>query len=215
MRVLFTTTGSAGHLGPLLPFADAVRDAGGDVLIATRESSAERAAATAHEVWPFADAPATLRNAVMSSIRGMQGDDANLRMATDVFGGIDARAALPGLREALEAWRPDVLVSEPSEFAGRVVAAEAGLPLVTVAITQFVIEHRMREATGLAARRLIAQSRFAAPRAAEPRFTLMPPLLEDPALPGPPDVRRFRERDGAHRLRCRTGGTAPAGRSST
>ena len=36
MRVMFTTTGSAGHLGPLVPFADAVRRSGDEVLIATR-----------------------------------------------------------------------------------------------------------------------------------------------------------------------------------
>ena len=41
MRVLITTTGSAGHLGPLIPFADAIRDAGGEVLVATRASTAD------------------------------------------------------------------------------------------------------------------------------------------------------------------------------
>ena len=44
MRVLVTTTGSAGHLGPLIPFADAVRDAGGEVLVATRDSTAAQVA---------------------------------------------------------------------------------------------------------------------------------------------------------------------------
>src|SRR5687767_12599418 len=118
MRVMFTTTGSAGHLGPLVPFADAVRRAGGDVLIATRESSAAHARATGFDVWAFADAPATLRRATMESLRGLPVQEANARMASDVFGGMDARAALPGLLEACATWRPDVLVSEPSEFAG-------------------------------------------------------------------------------------------------
>ncbi len=39
MRVLVTTTGSAGHLGPLIPFSDAVRDACGEVIVATRDAA--------------------------------------------------------------------------------------------------------------------------------------------------------------------------------
>ena len=79
MRVLFTTTGSAGHLGPLVPFADAVRRAGGDVLIATRESSAEHARATGFDVWPFADAPARSAARRMASTRALPLEEANAR----------------------------------------------------------------------------------------------------------------------------------------
>ena len=37
MRVLFTTRGSAGHLGPLVPYAAACRSAGHDVLVAAQD----------------------------------------------------------------------------------------------------------------------------------------------------------------------------------
>jgi UDP:flavonoid glycosyltransferase YjiC (YdhE family) len=37
MRVLFTTRGSAGHLGPLVPYATACRRAGHDVLVAAQD----------------------------------------------------------------------------------------------------------------------------------------------------------------------------------
>ena len=50
MRVLVTTSGSAGHLGPLIPFAGAVRDAGGEVLISTRDSMATQVAAAGFDV---------------------------------------------------------------------------------------------------------------------------------------------------------------------
>ena len=123
MRVMFTTTGSAGHLGPLVPFADAVRRAGGEVLLATRGTSAEPARAAGFDVWPFPDAPAAERNAVMASLRGLTAAEANVRMLHDVFGGMDARAALPGVLSAIDALRPHVIVSEGTEMAGPVAGA--------------------------------------------------------------------------------------------
>jgi UDP:flavonoid glycosyltransferase YjiC (YdhE family) len=197
MRVMFTTTGSAGHLGPLVPFADAVRRAGGDVLVATRDSSAAQARAAGFDVWAFADAPAESRSAIMASVRELPLEDANARLVSDVFGGIDARAALPGVLAACATWRPDVVVSEPSEFAGRLAGAHRGLPVVTVAITQFAVEQQMRAAMDDALRRLRRAHGIAGPNGAgSARFTLMPPLLENQALPGPPSIQRFREPDG-------------------
>ena len=194
---MFTTTGSAGHLGPLVPFADAVRRAGGEVLIATRESSAAQARAAGFDVWAFADAPAEQRNAALAAVRGLPVQEANARMAGDVFGGMDARAALPGLLDACATWRPDVLVSEPSEFAGRAVGPHLGLPTAIVAITQYAVERHLEAHVDAALRRLRREHGLAAADGAgSARFTLMPPLLEDPALPGPPDVQRFREPDG-------------------
>ena len=106
MRVLFTTTGSAGHLGPLVPFADAVRRAGGDVLVATRGSSAQQARAAGFAVWAFADAPAELRSAALAEVRDLPLDVAHPRLVTEVFGGMDARAALPDVLDACASWRP-------------------------------------------------------------------------------------------------------------
>jgi UDP:flavonoid glycosyltransferase YjiC (YdhE family) len=198
MRVLFTTTGSAGHLGPLVPFADAVRRTGGEVLIATRGSSAGQARAAGFDVWPFADAPAEARNAVLASMRGLRVEEANARALHELFGGLDARAALPGVLEACATWRPDVVVSEPSEFAGRLAAEHRGLPAVSVSITQFAVEQRMRAGIEEVLERLRGEFGLAAPNGAgSAHFTLMPPLLEDPAMPGLATTRRYREADGS------------------
>ncbi len=150
MRILFTTTGSAGHLGPLLPFAGAVRRAGGDVLLATRASSADQARATGHDVRAFADAPAERRAGVMASLRGLPaGRGETPARPPSLFGGIDARRRDPGEPPACDAWRPgDVIVSEPSEFAGRAVGRARGVPAVTVGITQYAVEHRFEQVDG-------------------------------------------------------------------
>jgi UDP:flavonoid glycosyltransferase YjiC (YdhE family) len=196
MRVLFTTTGSAGHLGPLMPFADAIRRAGGEVLVATRESSAEQARAAGYAVWPFAEAPQDQRRAAMASLSELPVEDANAR-ALEVFGGMDARAALPGVLDACAAWRPDVMISEPSEFAGRVAGPHLALPTVTVSITQYAVEHRYRQGTEEVLGRLRTDHRLNRSDAAVANFTLLPPLLEDQAMPGPPGMLRFREPDAS------------------
>jgi UDP:flavonoid glycosyltransferase YjiC (YdhE family) len=201
MRVLITTTGSDGHFGPLIPFAEAIRDAGDSVIVATRESSAERVRAAGYEVWPFADAPAEERAAVFAAIRDLPIDDANLRAGTEVFAGLDVRAALPGVLDACAVWRPHVVLAEVAEFAGLLAGAHLGIPVVTAAISLASTEQRVMDAI-LRALAEVREERgldAGAPPAAH--FTLAPPLLEHPDAPGPEHVQRFRERDGATRAR--------------
>jgi UDP:flavonoid glycosyltransferase YjiC (YdhE family) len=194
VRVLVTTTGSAGHLGPLIPFAEALIDAGDEVLVATRASSAERVRAAGLDVWTVADALPGERDAIFASLNGAPRDEAN-RVAARVFVDIDARAALPGVLDACERWQPDVVLTEASEFAGTLAAAHHGLPLATVALSQYAIEHRVAATARAALGELRAAFGLRAPRDQAARFTLMPALLEDPALLGPAGVMRFRERD--------------------
>jgi hypothetical protein len=53
-------------------------------------------------------APAGLRDAGFASVRELPLDEANARVLSEVFGGMDARAALPGVLDACTAFRPDV-----------------------------------------------------------------------------------------------------------
>jgi UDP:flavonoid glycosyltransferase YjiC (YdhE family) len=195
MRVLITTTGSDGHFGPLIPFAAAIRAAGDSVIVATRESSADRVRGAGYEVWPFADAPAEQRSAILASIRDLPSDEANLRAATEVFAGIDARAALPGVLDVCAAWRPHVVLAEVAEFAGSLAGTHLGLPVVTVGISLASTEHRVMDAVNRALDELRTERGLEAGAPPAAHFTLAPPLLEDPAASGPQHVRRFRERD--------------------
>ncbi|MDA0169628.1 glycosyltransferase [Solirubrobacter taibaiensis] len=195
MRILVTTTGSAGHLTPLIPFLDAIRAAGGEVLVASRVSALHRIRAAGYDAWPLAEAPDAERSAVFASSRGLPPAQANAR-ALEVFAGLDAAAALPGLLDAIRDWRPDLILSEASEFAGRLVGAHHELPCVIVAITQYAVEHELRDATDAALTRLRDDHGLRArDDRAETRFTLLPPRLEHPAHPGPSGTHRFREHD--------------------
>lgn len=61
-------------------------------------------------------------------------EEANATVVREVFGRIDAQAALPALTAAVEAWRPDVIVREPAELASLAVAEQARIPHVQLAI---------------------------------------------------------------------------------
>lgn len=113
MRVLFTTVGLPGHFFPLVPLAWACRAAGHDVLVAAPAEFVPTAVRAGLPVcpWPV-------------------GDLATVPEDSDLAGTFAwaAGRALPGARSLVDGWRPDLVVSERAEFAGRVAAAGAGVP---------------------------------------------------------------------------------------
>ncbi|AKZ58652.1 putative glycosyltransferase [Streptomyces ambofaciens ATCC 23877] len=130
MRALFTTAPLAGHLLPLVPIAWALRAAGHEVLVATREDFV----------------PVALRSGLPSASCGPPAADlagaaeagalARPRGAAEARGVLSgalarvARGSLAGVRRLADAWRPDLIVSERAEFAGPLVAAALGVPWV-------------------------------------------------------------------------------------
>src|SRR4051795_8150899 len=107
MRVLFTTTGGAGHVGPLLPFVRALRAAGHEILVTVRRSNAATVVAAGLPVRDVDDAPPEPRAAVFAQVWGLSTDRANALVVGEVFAGLDAPAALPGIQAAIEDWRPE------------------------------------------------------------------------------------------------------------
>src|SRR5204862_8049677 len=74
------------------------------------------------------------RGAVAGSLPTLSIEEANRPLIADIFGRLDAQAALPGITRTVEEWRPDVVVREPCELASLVAAERAGVPQVQVAI---------------------------------------------------------------------------------
>jgi UDP:flavonoid glycosyltransferase YjiC (YdhE family) len=170
MRVLFTTRGSAGHLGPLVPYARACRSAGHEVLVAAQDRFEVNVARTG---LPFAALGAPRDEdwmPLLPSFAAMRLEEGHARMVADFFGELDVRAMLPGLRALAGDWRPDLVVHDVWEFAARVAAGERGIPVARVGL-------------GVAALDEPAEG---------PYLTSMPAALEDPAVPLPPRTLRFR-----------------------
>jgi glycosyltransferase len=134
MRVLFSTTAGSGHFGPLIPFAKACSDAGHMVKVAAPTSFATDVWRAGLDHAPFDDVPPDVMGPVFARLPKMSFELANATVMGEIFGRLDAQAALPGVAEIVDAWKPDVVVREPCEFASLVAAERAGIPQVQVAI---------------------------------------------------------------------------------
>jgi hypothetical protein len=132
VRILFTANPLVGHVYPMFPLMDAARAAGHEVVLATGADlvpEARRRGFPAWTVGPTAGemfAEQARANAVPAT-----SEEARLRRdAVHLF-------ARPGVRRARDmaapatAWRPDIVISEITEPAGREIAAVTGALHVT------------------------------------------------------------------------------------
>jgi UDP:flavonoid glycosyltransferase YjiC (YdhE family) len=170
MRVLFTTRGSAGHLGPLVPYATACRSAGHDVLVAAQDRFEANVSRTGLPFAPLGAPPDEEWMPLLPEFARMRLDEGHDRMLAEFFGGLDVRAMLPGLRALAGEWRPDLIVRDSWEYTSPLVAEEHGIPIARVGL-------------GVAAMQDESE---------EPYLTSIPLSLEDPAVPLPPNTLRFR-----------------------
>ena len=134
MRLLAATTANDGHAGPLLTFVRACAAAGHEVAVAAPASYADRLAPSGFTHMPFADAPPELIGPIMARLPELGFEQANATVVREVFGRIDAQAALPGVADAIAVWRPDLVLREPAELGSLAAAVAAGTPLARVSI---------------------------------------------------------------------------------
>src|SRR3712207_5471563 len=123
MRVLFTCQALSGHFLPLTPIARALAEAGHDV--AYGAAATFRSAVEAHGfrwlragVWTDDPGVAGLRARNLE----MRGFAQQQFIYEHIFGGETARRAVPDLLALADAWCPDLIVHESSEFGGVVAA---------------------------------------------------------------------------------------------
>ena len=134
MRVLFSTTAGSGHFGPLIPFARACGDAGHEVKVGAPSSFAAAVVGAGLEHAPFADVPPEIIGPIFGRLPDVSFEEANETVLAEIFGRLDAQAALPALTEIIDVWQPDIVVREPCEFGSLVAAERAGVLQVQVAI---------------------------------------------------------------------------------
>lgn len=132
--MLFTSTAGAGHFGPMEPVAQACVRRGHDVLVTAPDSFADHVQRSGLSFHPFPDVPSEQMGAVFARLPTLSTDEANRLVVGEIFGRLDAQAALPAMLELVGQWRPDVVVRDPAEFASLVAAARFGVPQAQVAI---------------------------------------------------------------------------------
>ena len=138
LRVLIASTPGAGHIGPLMPLALALRAAGHDVHWAIASTGGDAVTAMGFE-WSPAGVPAsarrTLAEAELPGIMALP----PARRRGPLFAALFARAAAPIMRRDLapifDRVRPDVVVRETGELAAVPLTLARDTALVTVAFS--------------------------------------------------------------------------------
>jgi UDP:flavonoid glycosyltransferase YjiC (YdhE family) len=129
MRIIFATGQGGGHFQPLVPFARAAAHAGHDVLVAAPGSArgmVERAGFAFYalgEPWDRAER--------WAPVFGPDAPGAE-HVIQELFIGLDAYAALPGMLALVHNHEPDLIVRETTEFSSTIAAAHFKVPVVAV-----------------------------------------------------------------------------------
>ena len=98
----------------------------------------------------------------------MTAEDVVETAVSKIFVGLNAPAALPGLRTIIRSWKPDLIVRESMEFGASVAAAEAGIPTARVASTNSQAEAQAVSLGHPTARRHPSRGRARTRRRSEP-----------------------------------------------
>jgi UDP:flavonoid glycosyltransferase YjiC (YdhE family) len=199
-----TSNRGAGHIGPLLPFANAFLRAGDEVLLAAPAGARDTVVAAGVPFLPLPDPPQDQLDPIFASLPGLSHEEQGVRVMREVFADIDARSSLPGILRAVSEHGPDLLLREPTEYAGLLAAERLGVRHGRIGIMAHATEtwgvpvvapvlDRHRRRLGL--RRDPHGERIHA----SPYLTVIPEAMEDPDDLGPAHALRFRERDPAPR----------------
>jgi len=195
----------------MVPFATACRDAGHEVKVAAPESFANAVAATGLDHAPFADVAPEVLGSIFGRLPELSREEANSIVIGDVFGRLDAQAALPGLTGIIGAWRPDVVVRELCELGSLVAARKAGIPQVEVAIglaaaaaaTLPILAAPLAELDAIAG---VAKGTASRAAASVPVLSCVPATLDGDDPTGGGRIKRFRD----HSLTAGPGSLPPA-----
>ncbi len=131
MRVLFTTQPGSGHWRPLAPLANALTAAGHEVAFATTPAQCETLARFGFRCFPVG-ADDWRREAEAKETAEAPAQAAAVWV--EFFAGSRATRTLPDLLAVCQAWRPNLLVRESTEFAGCVAAERLGIPHAAVQV---------------------------------------------------------------------------------
>lgn len=170
-----------------MPFIEALRGGGHDVLVVTPEPARARAEATgARVVVGGSPDPAEL-DQLWLRFREAEPGEASVIANREIFGRLNTEAMLPSVARAVAEHRPELVVHESTEYAGPIMARRASIPHAQVAISLAVAEHG---SLAVAAPVLERHEPVRAALQAAPYLTRFPTVID----PSPyRDTRRYRE----------------------
>ncbi len=198
MRILVATTANLGHFLPTVALARACVAAGHEVQATAPGSFAPAVEGAGLAFAPVGDPDPAAIGRTFGSIAHLPMMERDARVVADVFGRIDARAALPAMTSLFDTYRPDLVLRDPAEVASLVAAEAQGVPHATVAIgtTAMLALFAERLAEPLAefeAEHGLEAGRLTGAAAGAPRFSRVPASFDDPPAASDPTVVRFRD----------------------
>ncbi|HET6865775.1 MAG TPA: glycosyltransferase [Solirubrobacteraceae bacterium] len=188
MRVqLGCSLGGEGHLVPLANVAKAFERAGHEVVVLVPPALAPSVQQTGLD-YRVGDEPSrAFVDGIWERVRQGPPDAVAGLIDRELFAERCTEAMLPAARELRAAWRPDLVVREPCEYASAVVAHESGLPQAQVGISLAALESNVLGMVAPIIDRFLPG--LAAAIGSAPYLSAFPDSLD----PSPwPDTRRFR-----------------------
>ena len=135
MRILMSSTSGAGHVGPLIPFAEASVQAGHEVRIAVPDKALPIVEGAGLAGLPVGYPSEEELGPVWERVERASPQGKEQIVINEVFGRLYTRAALPGMLTAVETWRPDLIIGESGELSSSLAAELHGVPQARVAVT--------------------------------------------------------------------------------
>ncbi len=127
MRVLFCSSGSLGHLRPMLPLASALLRAGHRVGWASAPDALPGLAGMGADLYPTGIAMAAARRAYRQrwpEAVTMSGRQLSLHTFPRLFGAVVAPAMVDELGRVIDGCKPDLVIHEPAAFAAPLVCEQ-------------------------------------------------------------------------------------------
>ena len=136
VRILFASTQGAGHFRPLIPFIDSARRNGHETLIVGPPTLKARG----YEFRAGASPPDELLGPLWGRMASLPPGQGDLVVVGQIFAALNVDAMLPGHEQAIEEWKPDLVLRETSEYASAIAAERHGLPHVRVSAGVALVE---------------------------------------------------------------------------
>lgn len=177
----------AGHFGPLVPWIDALRERGDDVLVVVPEAARQPAEDTGVPVLIGGSPDPAEVSELWRRFRTADSREASVIANREIFGRLNTAALLHSVEHAVTSHRPDIILHEATEYAGPFTALRARIRHAQVAISLAEVEHGSLAVATPALERYdpLLTRLFAAPY-----LTRFPAVID----PSPyPDTRRYRE----------------------
>jgi len=197
MRLLFCSTGGAGHLQPLRPLALALQRQGHDVGWVSAPDALQMLAGQGIALFPAGLDFETSRRqfrAQHPELLELEAEQRSAQTFPRLFGGSLAPAMLAGVNAAIAQWRPELMVLEPAALAGPLACALHGLRYLTHGYGLPLPPAYLEAATQCFAPSWAAHG-LAAPAAGglyrHGYIDIAPPSLQPPGHAGPPAPRRL------------------------